>query len=193
MRIGDPEELLRQIQSGDTAAFDKFYEQYVSFVYQTALVLTKNKSEAEDLCHDVFVEVFYRAKSYDGRRGSVKAWLAVKTKSRFIDRKRRTKRIIFGAPQPELSTPATALEDTIITKLDREMLKNAISQLPQAQKYALDRKYFGYLTQKEIAAEMDKPLGTIKSLIRYGLKNLKKQLTVVKEKETQKDDHNHGS
>ncbi|MBM7643910.1 RNA polymerase sigma-70 factor (ECF subfamily) [Scopulibacillus daqui] len=193
MENNDPEKLLQRMSSGEAAAFDQFYEQYASFVYQTALTLTKDKSEAEDLCHDVFVEVFYRANSYDAERGSVKAWLAVKTKSRFLDRKRRANRIIYGGMQPERSTSTTALEDTIITKLDREMLKNAIKQLPKAQKYALDRKYFGCLTQKEIAVEMDKPLGTIKSLIRYGLNNLKKQLVAGKAKETLRDDHNHES
>ncbi len=43
------------------------------------------KAQAEDIVHDVFVEAWRRAADYDENRGSVKAWLLLRTRSRAID------------------------------------------------------------------------------------------------------------
>jgi len=168
-----PERLLAEMRSGSMEAFDLFYETHVGFVYQIALKMTNNRSEAEDLCHDVFVEVFRHPEQFDSTRGSVKAWLAVKTKSRYLDRLRKKKRIIVGIRQSKEQAPAA--EEVVANKLERERLLSALELLPASQKEAVFQKYFGYQTQEEIAAMMKKPIGTVKSLIRYGLKNLRKQ------------------
>ncbi|GGE50032.1 RNA polymerase [Pullulanibacillus camelliae] len=168
--------LLRQISLGSTQAFDQFYETYFHYVYQLALKMTKNTCEAEDLCHDVFVEVFRQPKQFDSKRGSVKAWLAIKTKSRYIDRQRKVKRsqAYLESLDPVYKEPA--IDEVVLQHIDRERVLKAMHKLPDIQKKAVYGKYFNYQTQKELAAMMDKPIGTVKSLIRYGLNNLRKQL-----------------
>lgn len=175
--LNDGSDLLAGIRSGSVEAFDRFYETHATFVYQMALKMTNNKLEAEDLCHDVFVEVFHHSEQFDSSRGSIKAWLAIKTKSRFIDRMRKKKRMVIGLDQTSLpSEGAPTTEDLVARKLDREQLLGALENLPGPQQKAVYKKYFEYRTQEEIARSLQKPVGTVKSLIRYGLKNLRKQM-----------------
>ncbi|NMB42013.1 MAG: sigma-70 family RNA polymerase sigma factor [Firmicutes bacterium] len=156
--------------------FDDLYKQNASYVYKIALHITRDPNEAEDVCHDVFLEVIQRPEQYDPRRGSIKAWLGVKTRSRAIDHIRKQKR------QRQNNAPATIdigskdpTAETVLLKLDIEKLHESLKQLPQTQREALTATYFKSLRQKDWAKLTGRPLGTVKSWIRYGLKNARKQ------------------
>jgi RNA polymerase sigma factor (sigma-70 family) len=171
------EKWLREMSTGSVEAFDAFYKMYSPYILKLSLKLTRDTQEAEDLCHDVFMEVFYQANRFDAKRGSVKTWLTVKTRSRFLDRIRKAKRVI-----PNLESNSNnviyekGLDELLFKKVNHEELLQALNQLPQAQRTAVFKKYFHYQTQKEISISMNKPIGTVKSLIRYGVINLRKLL-----------------
>jgi RNA polymerase sigma factor (sigma-70 family) len=171
------EKWLQEMSTGSVEAFEAFYKMYCPYILKLSLKLTRNPQEAEDLCHDVFMEVFCKADRFDSKRGSVKTWLTVKTRSRFLDRMRKAKRIV-----PNLESNSRnvihekGLDEILFKKVNHEELFQALSQLPQAQQTAVFKKYFHYQTQKEISLSMNKPIGTVKSLIRYGVINLRKLL-----------------
>jgi len=172
-----PERLLQAIQAGSTEAFAQFYERYAPLVYQIALRITGDQMEAEDLCHDIFVEVYRTAGQYQASRGSVEAWLAVKTRSRGLDRLRRRKRQVAIDPVQLPSKAAVVTpEEAVLHKLTRESVRDALIRLPEAQRQAVCGLYLESQTQQQLADRMGRPLGTIKSLIRYGLNNVRKQL-----------------
>ena len=62
--------------------------------------------------------------------------------------------------------------------LDQEALhlKQALSQLSDNQRQAVEKAYLGELTHQEISAQTGLPLGTIKSRIRLGLERLRQEL-----------------
>ncbi|NLY39438.1 MAG: sigma-70 family RNA polymerase sigma factor [Firmicutes bacterium] len=156
--------------------FDNLYRQNAAHVYQIALFMLRDPVEAEDLCHDVFLEVIQRPEQFDPGRGSVKAWLAVKTRSRAIDRLRRLKReeacAVVKFPLAGETDPTT---EKVITKLEIESLHESLQHLPGPQRAAVTATYFHALPQKDWARLTGRPLGTVKSWIRYGLNNLRKQ------------------
>jgi RNA polymerase sigma-70 factor (ECF subfamily) len=171
--------LLHQMGSGSAAAFEQFYERYIPLVLQIALRMLDDQMEAEDVCHDVFLEVYRKAEQYDGGRGSVEAWLAVKTRSRCLDRLRRKKHE-SGRELAESRLQAAAsviTEESVLAKLERETVREVMKKIPEAQREAVYGMYFQSFSHQELAKRMERPLGTVKSLIRYGLNNLKKQLT----------------
>ena len=156
--------------------FNDLYRQNASFVYKIALHLLRDPVEAEDLCHDVFLEIIQHPEQYDPERGSIKAWLGVKTRSRAIDRLRKQKRQELNnnlEPAGISSTDPTA--DSVLMKLDMESLHESLQHLPEPQREALTATYFRSLRQHEWAKLTGRPLGTVKSWIRYGLKNIRKQ------------------
>ena len=85
-------ERLHRLAAGDLAALDALYRQFAATVYQIAFHIVQDAAEAEDVCHDVFLELLQHPDRYDPERGSLQAWLAVKTKSRAIDRLRKKQR-----------------------------------------------------------------------------------------------------
>lgn len=171
--------LLQNIQTGSRQSFDIFYKKYYSFVYQIALHIVGDKLEAEDVSHDVFLEVFQKANQYNTQKGSIKAWLAVKTKSRSIDRLRKKRPLLVNRLEILLTNEEKAADLLFLLDLQKHILIDALNQIPKEQREAIIRSYFNGETHKEISIHMDKPIGSIKSLIRYGLNNLRKQKSLL--------------
>ncbi|SDJ05060.1 RNA polymerase sigma factor [Alteribacillus bidgolensis] len=170
--------LLDQIKQGSRKAFDQFYERHKQFIFQIAYHFLKNRIEAEDICHDVFIEIFQNPSEYRSDKGSMKAWLAVKTKSRCLDYIKKKKPILKDKMEDVLNNQceATAVtEVNVLSRVEREIVTQAMANLPEEQRTVLYGAYYKGQTQREMAKRMKRPLGTIKSLVRYGLNNLRKQ------------------
>lgn len=173
------EKLVEEIAQGSKEAFETLYEIYHPFVLQIAYQIIGDANEAEDICHDVFLEVYEKIDEYKPNRGSVKAWLAVKTKSRSIDRLRKKQPILIEKLESTLTNNVQAADVYVLSLLEREVILDALEKIPENQRKAIYESYFGGKTHKEIANSMNKPLGTVKSFIRYGLMNLKKQKVLM--------------
>jgi RNA polymerase sigma factor (sigma-70 family) len=170
---------LEQMREGSRSAFGQFYETYADLVYRAALQKTGDANEAEDVCHDVFLEVLDKPWQYDPRRGSVEAWLVVKAKSRSLDRVRRRKRLSIKRWEEEVMTGAekgAAVDDTVVSRLEMDSLRKVIEGLPPHQMKALLGAYMEERTHRELAEALDCPMGTIKSWIRSGLKHLRQNV-----------------
>jgi RNA polymerase sigma factor (sigma-70 family) len=168
---------LAQMCEGDTAAFDEFYACYAPFIMQIAYRVTQEQMEAEDICHDIMLEVLRRGHAYDPSRGSIKSWLAVMTRSRCIDKLRRRAKTEPLADPDLLRRDETgpAEEDPAVRRFQREALRSALSGLPLNQKQAIVGSYFEAHTHQELAETWSVPLGTVKSWIKYGVANMRKQ------------------
>ncbi len=172
-------EWLEEIDIGSRHSFELFYEKYISYIYGIAYALTKDPQEAEDIAHDVFLEVIEKYKEYNPDRGSIKAWLAVKTKSRSLDRLRKKKPLLIQRLESVIEKSEQSADAFIMANLEKDVIFEALNHIPKEQREAIIRSYFKGETQREIAQVMNKPLGTVKSLIRYGLNNLRKQKSLV--------------
>lgn len=169
-------ERLQRLAEGEPAAFDELYRRFAPAVYQIARNILQDDLEAEDVCHDVFLELIQHPEQYDPARGSLQAWLAVKTKSRAIDRQRKKQRQMAATQWQEPFPHRDPTLETAFGQLEREQLREALRRLPACQRDAITATYFQAMTHQEWALRSGHPLGTVKSWIRYGLKNLKKNL-----------------
>lgn len=172
-------ELLQSIREGSLDAFNELYQQYVPLVMHIALKIVNDRMEAEEVCHDVFLEILRKCQHYDSSRGSLDAWIAVIARSRskdYLRRKQRRADVVpigqeVAAVEAEITPEAVAL-----TKLDRELVREALAELPMSQQKAIYAAYYSEKTHKEMASDWKVPLGTVKSWLRYGIGNLRKQL-----------------
>jgi RNA polymerase sigma factor (sigma-70 family) len=181
LRRQDMVPVLRAMCEGSAEAFELFYDRYAPLVMQIALRMLGDRMEAEDLCHDVFMEVLRRGQQYEVARGSLEAWISVLTRSRCLDRMRRGSRVITGSVDTvscldRQAASAPNPEETVLRKLERAAVRDALGRLPSEQQRAVVTAYYGAKTQREMAEEWKVPLGTVKSWVRYGLHNLRKQL-----------------
>lgn len=174
--------VLARMCEGSPEDFDRFYNHYAPFVWRLARRLLDDPMEAEDLCHDVFLEALRRGHRYEAAKGSVQAWLAVMTRSRGLDRLRRRGRwtVTDKAEEAlERLAPVAATvspEERALGALERRVVREAIQELPALQRRAVLSAYYGDKSQREMAEAWQVPLGTVKSWVRYGLGNLRKGL-----------------
>ncbi|WP_051302413.1 RNA polymerase sigma factor [Salibacterium aidingense] len=159
-------------QEKNEESFARFYEAYSPFVNTIALKLLKNEKDAEDLVQEVFIEVYQQSHQFNPSRGSVRSWIAVKTRSRCLDRLRKRAEVVKEDIEIESKE---RLEDEVVKQMEWEKTKTFLARLPEKQKNALIGNYLYEQSHAQLAAAMKKPLGTVKSWVRQGLRSLQKQ------------------
>ncbi|MGY4691268.1 RNA polymerase sigma factor [Salibacterium sp. K-3] len=152
--------------------FVLFYETYSPIAYTIALKLLKNEKDAEDVVQEVFIEIFQTPGQYDGQRGSVRAWVAVKTRSRCLDRLRKKEETVKDEIEIESKEQ---LEEDVLRRIEWEKTKTFLSKLPERQRQAVIGNYLYDQSHAQLSEKLNKPLGTVKSWVRQGLRGLRKQ------------------
>ena len=174
--------LLRRAQTGDGLAFSAIYDRHANAALRVASRLLPNRAAAEDVIQEAFLTL-WRTAHYDSAHGSVRAYLLAIVHNRAIDRLRKDRRHTADTPIDE--TVAERLPGTDRTELDVErsavsdVIRSAITGLPDEQRATLELAYFGGLTHVEIADMRREPIGTVKGRLRLGLQKLGQDPAVV--------------
>ncbi len=169
-------QLLEAITKGDEQALAALYDRYASILFGLLLRILHDRAEAEDVLQEVFLRVWQRAADFDDMRGRVFTWLVTIARSRAIDRLRAVQsraRVAEEAAHENVSTNTTNAMTDAIAAEQREVVKQALAEIPEEQRRALVLAYFEGLTQSEIAARTGEPLGTVKTRTRAGLTRLR--------------------
>ncbi len=151
------------------------HDRYVNIVYSVAYRILNNGQDAEEVVQDVFLRVWERSASYDERKGKFTTWIATISRRMAIDRLRSRER---KTPDQMLSMDAaphlweTTLVQEDMTDLQRSLL-SAMRELSQEQQQAIQLAYFHGMSHADIAAHLNRPLGTVKSHIRLGMQKLR--------------------
>lgn len=168
-------EVLHAIARGDEGALACLYDQYRVILFGLLVRILNSREEAEDVLQEVFLQIWRRAADYDETRGKPFTWLVTLTRSRAIDRLRvlgARQRLATSAAQDQPEEASDALKDTFRSE-QREIVQRALADLPHDQRHTLHLAYFEGLTQSEIAAKLNAPLGTVKTRMRAGMTKLR--------------------
>lgn len=168
--------LIVEVARGEKAALSALYDRHVSVMSALAHRILGNPRDAEDLIHDVFVEVWQRAGDFDPARGSVKTWLLVRVRSRCLDRKKSPAVKKRRAMPQEEDVGGEDARDHADAALDGQKLHAALEALPKDQRSVLVLGYFEGLSSSEIAVRLDIPIGTVKSRVSAALAKLRASL-----------------
>lgn len=171
-------EILRAVAGGDEQALGQLYDRYRLILFGLILRILRSQPEAEDVLQEVFLQVWRRASSFDEARGRPFTWLVTLARSRAIDRLRslsareRTATEAANEATDQISDAAT---DAVKSE-QAEVVRRALSGLPEEQRRTLVLAYFEGLTQTEIAEKLNTPLGTVKTRMRSGMIKLRELL-----------------
>lgn len=160
----------------DNAEFERLYDSYSRLVYGVALRILSDPAAAEDVTQAVFLKLWSRPDSFRG--GNLPGWLVRVTRNRALD----VLRSRAAHPEVEISTDMPeddALEDTAFKNMNCQIVRDAMEQLPQAERTLIQLGFFGGLTHQELARRTGVPLGTVKTRIRAGLRKLRAMLDGV--------------
>jgi RNA polymerase sigma-70 factor (ECF subfamily) len=173
------QDVLLRVASGQLDALEELYDRYRTMAYSIALRITSDAALAEDVVQDAFLGAWRNAGRYVAGRASVKTWLLSIVHHRAIDAIRR-RRPTAELPERDDAPPAALtipdIWPEVAGRLDAVEVQTALAQLSDVQREALELAYFGGLTQQEIAARTDTPLGTVKSRMRLGLLAMRRAL-----------------
>jgi len=176
------EALLELVANGDDAAFDSLYLRYADLVYSVALRVVADAGIAQDVSQEVFLRVWRRPELFDASRGRFITWLMSVARNRAVDeiRSRGRRRLREIAPGAGVDDPADpqAVDPQLAAELaaERASVRGCLGSLPEQQRVTIELAYFGGMTQQEIAAVLDTPLGTVKTRVRLAMKKLRAEL-----------------
>lgn len=176
--VANDVELLKAVAARDEAALAQLYDRYRVILFGLLLRILNNREEAEDVLQETFLQVWRRAPNFDENRGRPFTWLVTLARSRGIDRLRTLaarERVAVASAKDEAEVVSDAASDAFRSE-QRRLITNALDQLPDEQKQTLLLAYFDGLTQSEIAARLDTPLGTVKTRMRTGMMKLRELL-----------------
>ncbi len=173
--------LLQRIAQRDRAAFSQLYDRYAGVLYSTVLRILNSPEEANDVLQEAFLQMWDKAGSYDPSLGKPFNWALTLTRNKAIDRLRALKRRYnfveeFNQEMEETLVNFPASSQEVFTQDQAILVRAALTTLPLEQRQAIEMAYLGGLTQTEIAASLNQPLGTIKARIRRGMLRLRETL-----------------
>lgn len=171
----EDESLVAAMAAGDRGALATLYERHSPLLLGLALRIVREKREAEDLLHDVFLEAWRSAKDFDPKRGRVRTWLAIRMRSRALDLQ-KSARVSRNTGDGGLEL---LVDDTEGSSPDHLRVRSALAELGQEQRRVLELAYFEGLSCTEIAERVAIPVGTVKSRIAAGLDRLRSGLVLA--------------
>lgn len=171
--LDTPELLTRVARDRDRTAFAAVYDRLSPRVYGFLLKLLGNRTDADDVLQETFLQVWNQAERFDPTRANVNGWMLMIARSRAADRLRKrsaSKRAAESVSEPAVSSdPGEKLEaaDTAGQVLA------ALSRIPPEQGDLIRLAFYDGLTHEQIARKLGLPLGTVKTRIRLGMMRLR--------------------
>jgi RNA polymerase sigma-70 factor (ECF subfamily) len=178
--LDDDRATVSRMAGGDSSALAALYDRHARAIYSLALRILADAAEAEDVVQDVFTQAWRQATRYDASRAPVAGWLMIMTRARSLDRLRRRRARIatteMDPAMPHPKDPDVDQEALAITAEQADRLRGALRDLPDSQRAAIELAYYEGLSQSDIAARLQQPLGTVNTRIRTGLLKLRDAL-----------------
>ncbi len=158
----------------DKAAFSRLFEHFGPRVRAYLMRAGASASAAEEVMQEVMLTVWRRAGLFDRRKAAVSTWVFTIARNKRVDSIRRENRAELDPNDPAFVPPADDPADTVVEMSQAtERLQAAVQLLPAEQLEVLRRSYFNDESHSKIAADLDLPLGTVKSRLRLALKRLR--------------------
>jgi RNA polymerase sigma-70 factor (ECF subfamily) len=172
-------EIVRQIQSGDAAAFDELMRRYKRPVVNFVFRMLGNAEDADDVAQDVFVRVYQNLDTYRPET-KFSTWLFALARHAAIDRIRwRTRhRTESIESAPEMAASSGTTEEVNAREVG-DQIAAAIAKLPEDQRTAVVLSEYQGMSYAEIAGVMrcseksvESRLYRAKQTLRKGLRHL---------------------
>lgn len=163
----------RRFAEGGEQALEDAYALHGGLIY-TFCRRTVGESLAEDITQDVFIRAYRSREQFKPERGTLAGWLIAIAKNRIIDHFRAEQR--HAKRRGEHDRIEAAAEPQIEQAAERLMIAEALRRLPQRARSVIALHYFDDLTHHQIADRLNMPLGTVKSDLRRGLAQIRRQL-----------------
>jgi RNA polymerase sigma-70 factor (ECF subfamily) len=182
------EQLIKEVQAGNTDAFAVIFKRYHRLLHLVALRVLRDAGEAEDLTQTVFLEIYRKLGQFDVARGSLKGWLLLLVQRRSINRRNYLlvrqfhNQVELRSVDEEIglwSPRQVPVQET------NRVTNEALSVLPAAQRQTIEMYFFEGLSLKEIAHRREETFSNVRHHYYRGLERLRFYLVKGIRRETE--------
>ncbi len=173
-------DLLARTALADEKAFALLYRHTSSHLFGVALRIVRDRSVAEEILQEAFVNVWHHAGSYAAARSQPLTWLTAVVRNRCLDHVRRRELDTITLTPADDDAPAIDVAgndpspaDLLLAGADALAVRDCVERLTGSTRQAIALAFFQGLSHAELATHLREPLGTVKSWVRRGLEKLK--------------------
>lgn len=188
-RHASDENLLLAIGSGKQEAINELYRRYAHKLRSIILRSLHCEHNSEDVLQEVFIHIWRFSSTYQPTLSAAKTWITRITQNRVVDllRSRRYKQsraeaVRFGHnihtdDQYALPQAANTAWNDVVSREHTSQVSFAMSRLPEIQRNLIHMAFIQGCSHQEVSQSTGIPLGTVKTRIRTGMKNLRSHLS----------------
>lgn len=164
--------IVELLQERNEKAISLLYEHYGNTLYGVAYKVVRDGELAQDVLQESFVKIWKKSDSYDSTKAKLFTWLFRITRNTAIDKLRS----VNTKTDKEIQMDVSDVYNLGVESIRPEFIdvKDNLGKIEDKYQIVLEALFFQGMTQQEASDELDIPLGTIKSRLKIGLRELKK-------------------
>lgn len=164
--------IIELLQERNEKAISLLYEHYGDTLYGVALKVVRNDELAQDVLQESFIKIWKKSDSYDASKAKLFTWLFRITRNTAIDKLRS----VNTKTEKEIQINVSDVYNLGIDSTRPEFMDviENLRKIEDKYQIVLEALFFQGMTQQEASDELDIPLGTIKSRLKIGLREMKK-------------------
>ena len=164
--------IVELLQERNDKAISLLYEHYGDTLYGVAKKVVRDEELAQDVLQESFVKIWKKSDSYDASKAKLFTWLFRITRNTAIDKLRS----VNTKSDKEIQMDVSDVYNLGVESIRPELIdvRENLDKIENKYQIVLEALFFHGMTQQEASDELDIPLGTIKSRLKIGLRELRK-------------------
>ena len=162
-------------ESQDRAAFTRFFRHFAPLIKAFALSGSSlSATHADELVQEVMLKVWQKAGGFNPEKAAASTWVYTIARNCRTDMFRRLQKFDTPLASDYFELESEEEESFIVLHARRgsERVRELMGELPPDQAQILAKVYMEGKSHSEAAAELDLPLGTVKSRVRLAIQKL---------------------
>lgn len=165
-------------------SLEELHRRYRGHLQTVARKYLSSNADCDDVVQESLLQIWQNAHKYDPDKGHPYAWLITITKRRALDVTRshtRSQNLIshylacHQRPEPNFHS----VEGEVSHNELHRILETGLDELPEDQRCALQLAYYKGMSQRQIAAHLQLPLGTVKTRLILAMKKLGRTMSFL--------------
>lgn len=161
-----------KLQKGDKQAFEQLYDRYADKLYGIVIRMIRDEDLAKDVLQESFIKIWKNAHKYDPHKARVFTWMYQITKNTAIDKLRQVRNRAAKEIQiTDSNVPNIGISGVNPDTLD---LPEILTKIDEKYREVIGALFYSGMTQQEASDNLNVPLGTVKTRLKIGLRELRK-------------------
>lgn len=164
--------IVELLQERNEKAISLLYDNYADTLLGVANKVVRDPELAQDVVQESFIKIWKKADSYDPSKAKLFTWLFRITRNTAIDKLRS----VNTKSDKEIQIDVSDVYNLGVDSIRPEFMdvQENLDKIEDKYQIVLEALFFQGMTQQEASDELDIPLGTIKSRLKIGLRELRK-------------------